>query len=78
MKKKIIVLVMFFAMVVGTCYFVNDFKQKENRQAQQRLKQLKHQQWSKNDYQNLMSAESLSPNKPYTSNQISMYFENCS
>lgn len=56
MKEKIIVLVMFFAMVVGTCYFVNDFKQKENRQAQQRLKQLKHQQWSKNDYQNLMSA----------------------
>lgn len=75
MKKKIIVLVMFFAMVVGTCYFVNDFKQKENRQAQQRLKQLKHQQWSKNDYQNLMSAESLSPNKPYTSNQISMYLK---
>lgn len=29
----------------------------------------------KNDYQNLMSAESLSPNKPYTNNQISMYFK---
>lgn len=75
MKKKIIVSVMFFAMVIGTCYFVNDFKQKENRQEQLRLKQLKRQQWSKNDYQNLMSAESLSPNKPYTNNQISMYLK---
>ena len=70
MKKIVWLLIPTLIFCVGFIYFVDlDSITKPSKPEQQ----IMSQKWTENDYKKLITGESVNANKPYTSNQVSMY-----
>ncbi|TYC47053.1 hypothetical protein [Leuconostoc litchii] len=66
MKKVASMFLVLLVLCFGITYFIKDSKINENVQK-------KSKAWTEKDYKELIAGESLDSNKPYTSNQVSMY-----
>lgn len=75
MKKKLGVGTIIVMLVISTTILINNHRKQEQIQLKQQSKLINKKKWSKTDYEDLLAGDNISADKPYTSNQISMYLK---
>ncbi|QEA58204.1 hypothetical protein FGL74_00080 [Leuconostoc koreense] len=75
MAKKVWIGITILILATSTMFLIQNHKEKERIQLKQKSKKINQQEWSKADYEDLLTGENLSADKPYTSNQVSMYLK---
>lgn len=75
MTKKVWIGITILIIAMSTIFLIQHQREKTQVRLNQESKKINQQEWSKTDYEDLLTGENLSADKPYTSNQVSMYLK---